>query len=126
MIHCHKCFSKYLIFSPFLLTILLAASTFTLFITNHVFARAHSSVLTGDRPVTIEFSMSESGYASLKIFDILGREVATLVNEDLKAGVYNVSWDAKNYNGIKVVSGTYFYKLSKSNRDLVRKMLIVR
>ena len=57
----------------------------------------------------------------LKIFDILGREVATLVNEKQKPGNYEVSWD-----GTKQPSGVYFYRLSCGNYSSTKKMILLR
>jgi photosystem II stability/assembly factor-like uncharacterized protein len=54
----------------------------------------------------IEFDVSKSSFVSLKVFDVLGREVAALVNENLKPGTYEVDWNASNYP-----SGVYFYTL---------------
>jgi hypothetical protein len=54
----------------------------------------------------IPFSVHVSGFTSLKVYDVLGREVATLVNESLTPGSYAVEWDASN-----VPSGVYFYRL---------------
>jgi cyanophycinase len=55
------------------------------------------------------FRISDIGFVSLKIFDILGREVATLVNEVRLAGVYTVRWDASS-----LPSGVYFARLNQS------------
>jgi flagellar hook assembly protein FlgD len=68
----------------------------------------------------------EPAQVSLKIYDILGQEVATLANENLKAGVYNATWDARNSAGTKVVSGTYFCRLAAGNHVISRKMLLLR
>ena len=56
-------------------------------------------------------SIGTYGYTSLKIFDILGREIATLVNEVKSPSSHIVEWDGKNSSGQKVGSGVYFYKL---------------
>ncbi|MEO8514321.1 MAG: carboxypeptidase regulatory-like domain-containing protein [Ignavibacteria bacterium] len=55
----------------------------------------------------IRFELKSSSFAELKIFDILGREVKTLVNENLKAGEYEVS-----FNAVNMPSGVYFYRLN--------------
>lgn len=61
------------------------------------------------------------GFVSLKVFDITGKEIAILVNQELNAGVYNVDFDASNLS-----SGTYFYSLeTKGFRD-VKKMVVVK
>ncbi len=62
------------------------------------------------------------GFVILKIYDLLGREVSTLVNEQLKPGSYNVDWDASNF-----ASGVYFYSLIIDNRIIEsRKMLLIK
>ena len=57
----------------------------------------------------------------LKVFDLLGREVATLVNEVKQLGVYSVNWDARVFP-----SGVYFYRLQSGNFSDVKKMLLIR
>jgi hypothetical protein len=58
-------------------------------------------------PITnIGFDVKDLGFVTLKIFDMLGREVATLVNEEKTAGSYQVQWNAEGF-----VSGIYFYRL---------------
>jgi hypothetical protein len=54
----------------------------------------------------IGFEVKDLGFVTLKIFDMLGREVATLVNEEKTAGSYQVQWNAEGF-----VSGIYFYRL---------------
>jgi len=58
-------------------------------------------------PVTnIKFDIPKSGLVKITVFDLLGRELTTLVNEQMQPGSYNVDWDASNYP-----SGVYFYRL---------------
>jgi len=57
----------------------------------------------------------------LKLFDILGKEIATLVNEKLRPGTYEVHWDASQYS-----SGVYFYKITAGDYTDVKKMIIIR
>jgi hypothetical protein len=61
------------------------------------------------------------GFVSLKVFDVSGKEVAVLVNEELNAGVYNVDFDASNLS-----SGTYFYKMETGGFSEVKKMVVVK
>ena len=63
----------------------------------------------------------ESGVVTLKIFDVLGREVATLVNGNLNPGNYEVKWDATGFS-----SGIYFYTLSAGDFKETRKMIITK
>ena len=57
----------------------------------------------------------------LSVYDLLGREIATLVNEELKPGTYEVNWDASNYP-----SGVYFYRLTTETFYETRKMVLIR
>ena len=57
----------------------------------------------------------------LMIYDILGREVATLVNQQLKPGSYEVEWDGSNYP-----SGVYFYKLSTESFTNTKRMVLIK
>ncbi|MGE5354055.1 MAG: T9SS type A sorting domain-containing protein [Ignavibacteriales bacterium] len=71
-------------------------------------------------PVTnIEFKIANSGLVSLKIFDVLGREIATLLNEEKPAGNYKIQ-----FNGRNLASGVYFYQL-KSGDFISTKQLIL-
>jgi hypothetical protein len=73
-------------------------------------------------PTTIiKYSLPEQTNVQLKIFNILGQEVATLVNEEKSAGNYTVSFDAKNLS-----SGVYFYKLQAEKYSQTNKMLLIR
>ncbi|HTY37068.1 MAG TPA: laminin B domain-containing protein, partial [Bacteroidota bacterium] len=70
---------------------------------------------------TIRFSVAQSGWVQLKVFDLLGREVAALVNQDLGPGSYSVQWDA----GVRP-SGVYLYKLIAGQRSETRRMMLVK
>jgi photosystem II stability/assembly factor-like uncharacterized protein len=70
---------------------------------------------------TLEFDIPRTSYISMKVYDIMGREVETLVNEELNVGSYTVKWDATKYS-----SGVYFYKLHSENFTEMKKMLLVR
>jgi hypothetical protein len=68
-----------------------------------------------------EFRIPQSGMVELTVFDILGRTVVTLVNEQKEPGVYTVQWDASG-----VSSGVYFYRLKAGDFVQTRRMLILR
>ena len=74
----------------------------------------------------ISFALPKSSFVSMKIFDILGREVYTLVNERLNAGKYIVNWNGINYYGDNVASGIYIYRLESGNYIESKKMLLVK
>ena len=70
---------------------------------------------------TIKFDIAEQSDVSLKIYDILGEEVATLKKEILTPGRYTVEWDASKYS-----SGVYFYQLKAANFTEAKKMLLLK
>ena len=69
----------------------------------------------------ISFEIGQAGMTSLKVYDLLGREVATLVNSDLPAGSHTIDFDAAN-----LASGTYMYRLEANGYVLTRKMMLVK
>ncbi len=69
----------------------------------------------------LSFQLPVAGFVSMKIFDMSGREVASLVNEVKDAGYYSVTFDVKSLS-----SGTYFYKLSTDKFSDVKKMVVVK
>jgi hypothetical protein len=70
---------------------------------------------------TISFSLPHSGNVSLRVFDLLGREVATLVNGFTTAGSHEVQFDATNF-----ASGVYLYKLTSGDFTQVKKMTLMK
>jgi photosystem II stability/assembly factor-like uncharacterized protein len=70
---------------------------------------------------TIRFQTGKAGHVSLRIFDVLGREVATVVNEDLEAGVHERVWQPADRS-----SGVYFYRLEAGTFVQTRKMIVVK
>jgi len=70
---------------------------------------------------TISFAIPNSEFVTLKVYDVLGREVATLVNENLNAGSYSYNFDASN-----LTSGVYFYKLQAGRYSETKKMILSR
>jgi carboxypeptidase T len=69
----------------------------------------------------IRFSLPASGHTTLVVYEVLGKAVATLVNEPLAAGRHEVTWDAADYS-----SGVYFYRLVSGKSSATRKLLLVR
>jgi len=73
-------------------------------------------------PTTIiSFSIPLSAFTSLKVYDILGNEVATLVNEEKPTGSYEI-----NFNASSLSSGTYFYKLQAGSFIETKKMILLK
>ena len=69
----------------------------------------------------IEFAIPTNGMVSLKVFNVLGEEVADLLNKELASGSYNVNFDAT-----QLTSGIYFYTLTRGNFVQTRKMLLLK
>ena len=69
----------------------------------------------------ISFVIPNSSFVIIKVYNILGKEVTTLVNEKKSAGTYEVTWDAKN-----LASGIYFYKIQSGDFVQVKKMVLLK
>ena len=73
-------------------------------------------------PITnFEFRISDFGFVSLKVYDLLGREVAVLIDEEKSAGEYEVE-----FNGEGLSSGMYFYTLKAGNFTDTKKMILLK
>jgi photosystem II stability/assembly factor-like uncharacterized protein len=67
------------------------------------------------------FRIADFGFVKLLIYDALGREITSLVNEELNPGTYEVPWDAGNYP-----SGVYYYRLTTQNFTDTKKLILVK
>ena len=67
------------------------------------------------------FQIAEFRFVSLKVFDILGKEIATLVNKDLQPENYSIPWDASN-----LPSGMYFYRLTAGSFSETKKLMLMK
>ncbi len=75
---------------------------------------------------TIGYALPKQSNVRLKVYDILGKEVASLVDETQSAGTYKVQWKGLNNKGENLTSGIYLYKLSVDGKSFSRKMLFVK
>ncbi len=73
-----------------------------------------------------EFSLSLSAHVKIDIFNIVGQKVRTLVDEEMKPGVYVADWDGKDENGKSVSSGIYFYRMEAGEFSDMKKMVLVK
>ncbi len=71
---------------------------------------------------TITFTLAKDGQTSLKIYDVLGREVATLINENLHAGTMH----SVHFNAANLSSGVYFYCLESGQQKQIKKLLLLK
>ena len=73
-------------------------------------------------PVTkINFDVPKNGFVTLKVYNLLGKEVQTLVSRDLTSGSYTV-----DFNASELTSGVYFYRLESNGYTDVKKMMLVK
>jgi hypothetical protein len=70
---------------------------------------------------TISFDVPQKSFASLRVFDALGREVAVLTSEELPAGAYTRHWNASD-----MPSGIYFYRLQAGDFTATKKLVLLK
>jgi hypothetical protein len=70
---------------------------------------------------TINFSIPKSGFVTIKVYDVLGREVTTLVSQELSAGNYKQQWNAN-----RMPSGIYFYRLQSGSFTETKKLILLK
>ena len=75
---------------------------------------------------TINFALPKSADVALKVYDVLGREVRTLVSERLNAGYQQVVWDGRNAFGAQVASGMYIYRITAGDFTSTKKMMMLK
>lgn len=72
----------------------------------------------------IEFAIPKSEYVTLKIFDVLGKEITTLINGEMNSGIYEIEFNATGINGLS--SGVYFYQLKTGSFLETRSMMLLK
>jgi flagellar hook assembly protein FlgD len=72
------------------------------------------------------FQFPQASHVVMKIFNLLGAEIRTLVDEQREAGYHNVRWDGRDKNGKLVASGVYLYQLQVGSFSQVKKMSLLR
>jgi photosystem II stability/assembly factor-like uncharacterized protein len=87
--------------------------------TNYLVSQNHPNPF--NPKTNINFDITEKDNVKLTIFDVLGREITILVNQQLQPGSYKVDWDASNYP-----SGVYFYKLEAGEFIQSKKMILIK
>ncbi|MGH7596566.1 MAG: T9SS type A sorting domain-containing protein, partial [bacterium] len=73
----------------------------------------------------IRYSLAESGPVTLRIFNLLGQEVAVLVQGVQNIGSYSVQWNGRDRRGLAAPSGVYFYQIKTPNFTATRKLILV-
>ena len=78
-------------------------------------------------PVTnFRIALPQASHVKIEIFNILGQKMKTLVDEDMRAGVFVVDWDGKDDRGLEVSSGIYFYRIVAGEFSDIKKMVLLK
>jgi hypothetical protein len=78
-------------------------------------------------PVTnFRVALPQASHVKIEIFNILGQKVKTLVDEDMRAGIFIVDWDGKDKRGLEVSSGIYFYRIIAGDFFDIKKMVLLK
>lgn len=78
-------------------------------------------------PVTrIRFQLPKAAHVTMKVYNILGQEVRTLVNKDMSAGFHFIRWDGTNSLGKRVSSGVYIYRIQAGDFKMSKKMTLIK
>ena len=78
------------------------------------------------RSSTVSFALPASGRTTLRVYDLEGRVVRTLLDRELAAGRHQVAWDGSDDSGARVGPGVYFAKLASLGRSATKRMVFVR
>lgn len=96
-------------------------------LTNHTVSQAEGYFLSDNFPnpfnpsTTIKFGIPVNSFVILKIYNSIGKEVETILNNRLLSGIYSFKWNASGYS-----SGVYFYKLETNQFSNVKKMILIK
>jgi hypothetical protein len=74
----------------------------------------------------INYTLPKSSLVTIKIYNILGQEVKTLINGEMQAGVYNVQWNGDNNSGHMAASGVYIYRVTAGQYVKTMKMMLIK
>jgi len=87
----------------------------------------HQNVPNPFNPTTfIRFDIGKAGPVMLRVFDVSGRLVRTLIDREMPAAKHEIDWDGRNDEGVAVSSGVYFYRLESSGFHATRKMVMLK
>jgi len=75
---------------------------------------------------TIAYALPTDGKVTIKIYNILGQKVVTLLDEEKPAGYHTVVWNGKDDQGNSVATGVYFYRVEFGKQTLVKKMALIK
>jgi hypothetical protein len=82
--------------------------------------------LRGGNSTNIKFSLPRAQKVTIRVYDVAGRRVKTLVDGVKQAGHHYITWDGKNDRGSRVATGIYFYQMKYSDKVLSKKIVLIR
>ncbi len=94
----------------------------TVYSLNQNYPNPFSKGSRGNPSTVISYQLPENGFVSLKVYDVLGNEIAALVNKEQSAGSYNVNFST----GTELAAGVYFYRFEAGNFVQTKKMLLLK
>ena len=74
----------------------------------------------------IKFNISKTSFVNLKVFDILGKEIITLINQNLRSGNYSIPFSISQFSDNQIPSGIYFYRLQTEDFSQTKKLVIIK
>ena len=74
----------------------------------------------------ISYTLPEASFVTIKVYDMLGREVRTLLSGDVSAGYHSIEWNGEDNFGGRVSSGTYIYRVVSGGKAVTKKMLLLK
>ncbi len=74
----------------------------------------------------ISYTLPKQSRVQIKVYDVIGNEVRSLIDEEKSAGKYNLLWDSRNNSGVRVSSGVYFYKITADGFSETKKMVLMK
>ena len=76
--------------------------------------------------VMLQYSLSSGAYVTVKVYDIVGKEVKSLIKGKFGAGTHNAEWDGRYENGEQAKAGIYFFCLDAGEKHIVRKITLIK
>jgi len=74
----------------------------------------------------ISYSLPKAEFVTIKVYNMLGQEIATLLNQDVNAGIYNITWNGVDNSGSKVATGTYIFRVVAGDNVVSKKMILLK
>lgn len=80
----------------------------------------------GDKGTTIGYSIKETGWVTIEVFNLKGQKVRTLLNAQIGNGTHSIAWNGRNQAGEQVSSGVYFYRMRTPNYSEIKRLIVIQ